>query len=142
MQTQKPSTVWLLALSAVGAGCTSTTAPKQYPLPYVGTRVTSRVSGTAATVGIDSVLDRRVGRGGESTNVGQEDAVRTWGLERAAHAPVSRGPSTGNLSGSQETARPAGVDATTTSRVGLSRSTTTVGMSSSAERVSSVDPGH
>ena len=131
MQTQRWATVWLLALTVVGAGCTSTSAPKRYPLPYVGKRVTPRVRGTAATVGISNRPDRRVGRGSESTNVGQEAAVRTWGLGRA-QTPVGRGPSTGSLSASQEITRPAGVGATALNRVGLSRSPSTVGMGSSA----------
>ncbi len=139
MQTQRWATVWLLTLTVVGAGCTSTIAPKRYPLPYVGKRVTPRVRITAATVGISNYLDRRVGRGGVSTHVGQEDAVRTWGLGIAAHAPVGKGPSTGSLSASQEITRPAGVGATALNRVGLSGSPSTVGMSSSASRIAGVD---
>ena len=141
MQTQSWATVWLLTLTAVGAGCTSTSAPKRYPLPYVGQRVTPRVHGTAATVGISNFPDRRVGRGGVSTHVGQEDTVRTWGLERA-HSPVGRGLSTGSLSASQGTARPAGVDPTSSNRVGVSRNPSTVGTSSSSGRVSGVDRGY
>ncbi len=141
MQTQRRATVWLLALTAVGAGCTSTSAPKRYPLPYVGTRVTPRVRGTAATVGIARTLDRRVGRGGESASVGQENAVRTWGLENDTYTPVGRGPSTGSLSASQEASRPAGVGSTALNRVGVSRSPSTVGTSSSTGRLSGVDRG-
>ncbi len=141
MQTQKRAAVWLLALTAVGAGCTSTSAPKRYPLPYVGRRVTPRVRGTAATVGISNFPERRVGRGGVSTSVGQEDAVRIWGLE-SAHTPVGRGPATGSLSATQEATRPAGVDSTTSGHVGVSANPSTVGTSSSTGRISGVDRGY
>ena len=138
MQTQKRAAVWLFALIAVGAGCTSTSVPKRYPLPYVGSRVTPRVRGSAATVGISNFQDRRVGRGGVSTPVGQGDAVRTWGIE-SAHTPVGRGPATGTLSATQEATRPAGIDSTTSGRVGVSRSPNTVGTSSSTGPISGVD---